>query len=216
MIAQQTNQPVRMLVADDHPIVRAGIKTVLESYGSWTVNLEAADGEQALRLARLRRPDLAVLDYSLPVRSGLEVARVLKEELPQIRLLLYTMHSDARLLSELERIGVEGFVLKNEEDEMLLAAVKAILAGRRYYSQHSGASVHQDAEPSALLESLTAREQELVRLVATGYTNLNIAAAWGVSVKTVEAHRTSAMKKLNVHNAVGLAKFAIRNKLVEP
>lgn len=199
-----------VLIADDHPMIRAGIRATLMARPHWRVCAEAETGPAALRLARALNPGLAVLDYSLPGVNGLEVARQLCREMPGIGVLIYTMHADPRLLSALVAAGARGYVLKTEDDVALLAAMDAVAAGGTYVSPDvTGA-------PPAALAALTPREREVVRLVALGETNRNIAAQLNVSVKTVDTHRTAAMRKLGLHTAVDVTLFAVRNGIIAP
>lgn len=199
-----------VLIADDHPMIRAGIRATLMARPHWRVCAEAETGPAALRLARALNPGLAVLDYSLPEVNGLEVARQLCREMPGIGVLIYTMHADPRLLSALVAAGARGYVLKTEDDVALLAAMDAVAAGGTYVSPGLAGA------PPAALAALTPREREVVRLVALGETNRNIAAQLNVSVKTVDTHRTAAMRKLGLHTAVDVTLFAVRNGIIAP
>lgn len=208
-----------ILVADDHPLIRAGIRACLAGRPGWHVCAEAENGEAAIRLARERRPDLLILDYALPLRNGLEVTRTLCREMAGIGVLIYTMHADERLVTDILQAGARGYVLKTEEDVALLAALEAVAAGTTYFSQDVApclAGVPTQASAAAPPPLLTPRELEVVRLVARGETNKSIAAFLNLSVKTVDSHRTAAMRKLNLHTAVELARYAIRNNLVQP
>lgn len=201
-----------VLIADDHPLIRAGLRAILAARPGWFVCAEAETGEAALRLARALRPRLAVLDYSLPGINGLEVTRQLCRDMPGIGVLIYTMHADERMLAALLEAGARGYVLKTEDDAALLAAMDAVAAGGTYISPDLARQ--RSAQNAVAL--LTPREIEVVRLVALGETNKSIAAQLDVSVKTVDTHRTTAMRKLGLHTAVDVALFAVRNRLIEP
>lgn len=211
-------RPLKILVADDHPIVRAGIKAVLSTQRRWEICAEAENGTVLLELASQHQPDLAIIDYALPVLNGLEAARQLRQAALKTHVLIYTMYEDDTLIRDALQMGVRGYLLKSEEDDRLVAAVRAVGSGKTYFSQpvtdrllgeFLGAS--QAGEPV-----LTAREREIVQLVAQGEPNKAIAERLGLSIKTVDAHRTAAMKKLNLHNAADITRYAIRHKLVQP
>jgi len=210
---------VTILIADDHPIVRAGIRAVLETQAGWRICAEAGDGEALVRLALEHRPDVVIVDYSLPVLNGLEATRQLHKAAPKVQVMIYTMHDDDMLIRDALKAGARGYVLKCEDDAKLVAGVEALTKGKTYFSQRVTECLLEEfltSEKSVASETLTAREREVVQLVAEGEPNKSIAARWGVSIKTVDSHRTSAMKKLNLHSAVDLARYAIRNKLIQP
>jgi DNA-binding NarL/FixJ family response regulator len=201
-----------VLVADDHPLIRAGIRAMLAARPHWRVCAEAESGQAALHLGLALRPHLAILDYSLPGMNGLEVARRLCGEMPGIGIVIYTMHADERIVQVLLDAGARGYVLKTEDDTALLAAMDTVAVG--------GVHISPDVPRQALLQNavsiLTPREIEVVRRVALGETNKSIAAQLNVSLKTVDTHRTAAMRKLGLHTAVELTLFAVRNRLIEP
>jgi len=210
---------LRIAIADDHPIVRAGVRTVLEGQTGWVVCAEAGDGEALVRLVFAHQPDIAILDYSLPVLNGLEATRQLQKSSPKVQVLIYTMHDDEMLIRDALKAGARGYLLKSEDDDKLVAAVQALIRGKTYFSQRVSECLLDEflgSEKVMSSQTLTAREREVVQLVAEGESNKNIAARWGVSIKTVDSHRTSAMKKLNLRSAVDLARYAIRNKLIQP
>jgi DNA-binding NarL/FixJ family response regulator len=212
-------QGLKILIADDHSIVRAGVKVVLETQGEWRICAEAADGLEAVRLALEHKPDIVVIDYSLPALNGMEAARQIRKALPNAQVLIYTMHDDDMLIHEALKAGARGYILKSEEDAELIAGVQALAKGKTHFSQRVAESLLGqllNGEKAVPLQTLTAREREVVQLVAEGQSNKSIAKRWGLSIKTVDTHRTSAMKKLNLRTAVDLARYAIRNKLIEP
>ena len=204
-----------VLIADDHPLIRAGIKAVLAGHPQWRVCAEAETGEAAIRLAQEYRPHLVVVDYSLPIVNGVEVTRQLCQQIPETRILIYTMHADERVLMAAIRAGARGYLLKSEEDTTLLAAMETVAAGGSYISE--GIANRLPAYPvDAALSALTLREAEVLQLVAIGETNKGIAAKLNVSVKTVDSHRTAAMRKLGLHSAIDVALFAVRNRMIDP
>lgn len=214
-----TGRVLKILIADDHPIVRAGIRAVLEAQADWCICAEAGDGGEAVGLALEHEPDVVVIDYSLPVLNGLEAARQMLRAAPKARVLIYTMHGDDMLIRDALKAGVRGYILKSEDDGKLVAGVQALAKGKTYFSQRVAECLLDEfltGEKVVASQTLTAREREVVQLVAEGASNKAIAARWGLSIKTIDTHRTSAMKKLNLRSAVDLARYAIRHKLIEP
>ncbi|CAN7224945.1 response regulator transcription factor [Rhizobium sp. LjRoot30] len=204
-----------VLIADDHPLIRAGIKATLAGRPEWRVCAETETGEAAIRLAQELKPDLIVVDYALPIANGVEVARQLCQDMPGIGVLVYTMHVDERVLMAAIRAGARGYVLKSEDDATLLAAMREVATGGTYISE--GISSRQPARlTDATISALTVRETEVIRLVAMGETNKGIAAKLNVSIKTVDTHRTAAMRKLDLHSAIDVALFAIRSGMINP
>jgi DNA-binding NarL/FixJ family response regulator len=209
----------RILVADDHEIVRRGVRNLLETRGDLLVVAEAADGREALAAARESAPDIAILDYSLPGLNGLDLTHALKREFPDLQILVYTMHDREEIVSDIFRAGARGFVLKSETETHLLAAIDALAHHQPYHSgvisdadveRLTGASLRPAASP------LTSREREIVQLIAEGKSNKQIGHALTISVKTVEAHRSAAMHKLNLHTTAELVRYAVRNRLIDP
>jgi DNA-binding NarL/FixJ family response regulator len=212
-------RPLKILIADDHSIVRAGIKAVLDTRAGWEVRAEADNGEAAVNLAIENTPDVAILDYSLPILNGLEAARKIAAASKRTAVLMYTMHDDETLIKDALHAKVRGYLLKTGEDTELVAAVEALGKGKTYFSQRVAECLLEDflsSDKVVTSQTLTQREREVVQLVAEGQSNKSIASRWGVSIKTVDSHRTSAMRKLNLRSAVDLARYAIRNRLIEP
>lgn len=203
-----------VLIADDHPLIRAGIRAILAGYPDWHVCAEAETGEDAIRLAREFAPHLVVVDYSLPTVNGVEVTRQVCQENPEIGVLIYTMHTDERILAAAIRAGARGYVLKSEDDVTLLAGMAAVAAGTMYVSP--GISNRQPASlTTETVSVLTPREAEIIQLVAMGETNKSIAGKLNISIKTIDTHRTAAMRKLDLHSAIDVALFAVRNKMID-
>ncbi|WP_313192534.1 response regulator [Shinella zoogloeoides] len=201
---------VDILIVDGHPVMRAGIRACLAARPDWRVCAEAGTGEAAVALAQRHRPRLVILDPALP--SGLETVREFRRHIPDMGILIYTMHADECLVSDILKAGADGYVSKNDADVTLLAAVEAVAAGRQYAAPSTGRHVGKKVPcPSQIL---TPRQIQVVRLVAEGRTNRNIAHHLQVSVKTVESHRTAAMKKLDAHTVADLVHYAIRAKLI--
>lgn len=210
---------LKILVVDDHPIVRGGLRAVLETQPGWHVCAEAGNGEEAVRLTLEHTPDIVVIDHSLPVLNGLEAVRQVLRSLPDTRMLIYTMHDDDGLIRDALKAGARGYLLKSEDDREVVTSVRALAEGKTYFSQRVAKCLLDQllsSEKTVASQTLTAREREVVQLVAEGESNKSIARRWGLSIKTVDTHRTSAMKKLNLRTAVDLARYAIRNRLIEP
>lgn len=209
---------MRVLIADDHGIVRSGLRMLLERKDEIEVIAEAADGTEAVELAISARPDVAILDVKMPGLSGLEATRAIREQAPEVAVLILSMHDEERYLFEALKAGASGYVLKRAADTDLLAALEAIDRGEPFLTpdaQHAlikdllGAG--KDAEPE-----LTPREQEVVTLVAEAHTSREIAQLLALSEKTVENHRANAMRKLGMRDRVELVRYAIRRGLIEP
>ena len=205
----------RVLLADDHLIVRQGLKVLLQREGLEIVG-EAADGQQAVRLARDRCPDVAILDFAMPVLNGLDAAREILRICPRARVILLTMHTEDRYVHEALRVGVSGYVVKSQASADLVRAIREVSRDMTYLSPRVSRTVVQAY--LAKTEGpgpLTPREREVLRLVAEGKTTKEVAATLGISAKTAEAHRTRIMKKLETHNTASTVRYAIRQGLVQ-
>lgn len=208
---------MRILLADDHLIVRQGLKTLLEREGLDVVG-EASDGHEAIRLATELRPDVAVLDLGMPLLNGLDAAREIIQIAPKTRLILLTVHSEDRYVLEALRAGLRAYVLKSQAASDLLHAIQEVSRGMIYLSPGVSRAVVEAylAGTESLPDPLTARERQVLQLVAEGKTTKEIAVILGVSVKTADSHRTRVMQKLNIHETAGLVRYAIRIGLVQP
>jgi len=209
----------RILLVDDHDAVRRGVRQLLDTTPYYQVVGEAADGRTALELARETRPDIAILDYSIPDLNGFDLSHALKREFPRLEILIYTMHDREEIVMELLRAGIRGFVLKSDTEEHLIAALDALSIRRSYFSGAiSDTLLHQflESKPSSLASILTHREREVVQQVAEGRINKEIAHRLSISVKTVETHRASAMRKLKLRTTADLVRYAVRNQLIQP
>ncbi len=215
-----TEEPIRVLVADDHAIVRTGIRHVLESEPGFVVVAEASTGAEALELAERLRPDVAVLDISMPGESGLRVAAELRRRSPETRALILSMHDNTEYVLESLRAGAQGYLLKDSAATELRGAVRAVRRGESYFSPaiagRLSAVVRGDPAESAAraLTQLTARERQVLVGVAQGHTNREIAVQLGISHRTVESHRESLMRKLGVRTVAGLTRLALEAGLV--
>jgi DNA-binding NarL/FixJ family response regulator len=215
-----TTPPVRVLVADDHAIVRTGIRHVLETEPGFAVVAEASTGTEALALALELEPDVAVLDISMPGVSGLQAAAKLRDRCPNMRILILSMHDNTEYVLESLRVGVHGYLLKDSAAEELGAAIRAVCRGESFFSppiaRQLGAVVRGElgGAPGGALASLTSRERQVLIGVAGGRTNKEIAQELGISHRTVESHRESLMRKLDVYTVAGLTKIALAEGLI--
>lgn len=212
----------RVLVADDHPIVRDGAKRVLEAQPDLRVVAEAADGAAAVERLRAGGVDLAILDVAMPRMSGLEAAREISRLRPETRTLMLSMHDDDEYLFEALAAGAAGYVLKTSVDRDLVGACRAVLRGEPFlYPSGVRAIVREHLErarrgESARIDPLTPRERQIVALIAQARTNEEIAAELGISPKTVGRHRANVLDKLGMHDRVQLTRYAVRRGLIEP
>jgi DNA-binding NarL/FixJ family response regulator len=213
--------PIRVLIADDHRIVRAGIRSFLESKQDIAVVGEAGTGEEALALARALRPDVAVMDLNMPGMGGLQSIRLIKEQVGEVHVVALTMYGDQRFFLEALAAGAEAYVLKGADPAQLLEAVRAAAAGTAYLTPEQAKRMLTEYRRAGERESegsgpaLTAREREVLTLIAQGLTGKAIAEQLGLSPNTVERHRTNIMNKLGLHNRAELVRFAIRERLID-
>jgi DNA-binding NarL/FixJ family response regulator len=212
----------RILLADDHAMVRRGLRLVLDAEPDLEVVAEAGDGAEALDLAVAQDPHLAILDVSMPRLTGLQAARELSRRLPELRILMLSMHDNERYFFEALRAGASGYVLKSSADRDLVEACRATMRGEPFlYPKAAGALIREHLERAGDGDALqpnplTPRESEVVKLVAEGHTTREIAATLVISEKTVERHRANVLDKLGMRDRVGLTRYAIRMGLVEP
>lgn len=211
---------IRVLVADDHTILREGVVALLNGSGDCQVIAQAADGISAVDLALKTEPDVVVLDLSMPKLNGIEVIRRLTAELDRTRILVLTMHAEEEYVLHVVRAGAAGFLLKDSASSELLSAVRALAAGRAYYGTHaSQVLARQLQQPQSRMEDpyrdLTAREREVFHLIVEGLTTKEIAKQMDVSTKTAENHRFRAMEKLGVRNSAELIRYAVKHGLFE-
>lgn len=207
----------RVLIADDHDVVRRGVRTLLETRPNLHIVAEVTNGRDALQEALSTRPDIAILDYSLPELNGLDLTRAIKREVPRVEVLIYTMHDREELVLEVLRAGARGYVLKSDTERHLLAAVDALSINRPYFSGVISETLLERflASSPATQATLTHREREVVQLIAEGLINKEIAHSLGISVKTVETHRAAVMHKLKLRTTAELVRYAVRNNIVE-
>ena len=210
-----------MLVADDHEIVRKGLKLVLTAEPDLNVVAEAADGEEAVRRALHDDVDLAILDISMPRKTGLQAAHELGRRRPELRVLILSMYDNEQFLFEALKAGASGYVLKSGADDDIVAACRAAMRGEPFLYPSAVSALIRDVisradERSEQLELLTPRELEVLKLIAEGDTSKEIAATLVLSIKTVESHRANILSKLGMRDRVDLTRYAIRRGLIEP
>ena len=208
----------RILIADDHEVVRSGLRKILETRPAWEVVAEATDGKEAVAKAIETVPDIAIIDYSLPILNGLEVTRLIRQRLPRTEVLIFTMHEDDALVTGLLQAGARGYLLKSDASRYLIAAIDALASHKPFFTSSVSEALLQSftGRTGRRVSALTPRERQIVQLIAEGYSNKAIAQLLNISLKTVETHRAAVMRKLNLASSAGLVRYAIRNKLVEP
>jgi DNA-binding NarL/FixJ family response regulator len=208
---------LRILIADDHPLVRQGLRSVLEAQPGWTVCAEAEDGRDAVRLGLEQKPDVFLIDFSMPELNGLEATRQIRRERPDAAILILTMHESDQLCADLIEAGASGCVLKKDSLRQLLAGVEAVAAGKQYFTRLISRQ-SDDAEGiiERVPERLSAREREIIQLLGEGHTSKEIATLLAVAYKTVDAHRTNIMRRLNLHSVADLVRYAIREGIIQP
>jgi DNA-binding NarL/FixJ family response regulator len=208
----------RILIADDHDSVRRGVRSLLETRANLRIVGEASTGREALALALETKPDIAILDYSLPELNGLDLTLALRRELPRLEVLIYTMHDRETLILDVLRAGARGFILKSDTETHLFAAIDALSIHRPYFSGSISETLLEQflrTKPESALSALTHREREIVQLIAEGRINKEIAHLLGISVKTVETHRAAAMHKLKLRTTAELVRYAVRNNIIQ-
>ena len=210
---------VKVLLADDHSIVRAGLRRLIEESGDITVVAEAANGRDALRAVESARPDVAVIDLSMPGLDGLEVISRLHVDYPSLPLLVLTMHEEGQYVVRAIEAGAMGYITKQSAPEQLVSAIRKVIGGSRFLTDEAAEAlalrVARGTGGQNLLDSLSMRELQVMRRLAMGATNREIASIYGISIKTVDTYRFRILKKLNLRNNAELSRFAIQNHLVE-
>ena len=207
----------RILIADDHEIVRQGVKAILSKRERWEIVGEAADGRDAVEQARLTQPEIAILDYALPYINGVEAARQIRLNSPKTEVLIFTQHDNEALLRNILEAGVQGYLLKSDATQYLVQAVEALEFHQPFFTKTVSDILVSSylAKAGGAPSVLTARETAVVKLIAEGHSNKELAAILGLSEKTVESHRSAAMRKLDAKSTAALVRYAIRNRLIE-
>ncbi|MCL5006492.1 MAG: response regulator transcription factor [Acidobacteria bacterium] len=214
---------LRILIADDHEVVRQGVRAILEAQTGWSIVAESENGLEAVEQARETAPDIALLDISMPQLNGLEATRQILKQRPETQVLILTMHESNELVQEVLAAGARGYILKTDAKRDLVNAVSSLGEGRPFFTSKVAEMVlagyrqrGASASPSVSAgERLTARERQIVQLLAEGKSSKEIAAALNISIKTAETHRANVMRKLDLHSLADLVRYAIRNKIIE-
>jgi DNA-binding NarL/FixJ family response regulator len=214
---------IRILIADDHALMRTGVRELVSTQPGWEISCEAASGRDAVRLAQEGQPDVAILDLTMPGLNGLDAARQIRKSSPDTKIVIFTMNETEELVRDVFRVGIHAYVLKSEASTHLVAAIKTVLEGRHFCSPKfsewifegflraaSGESLHGSPK-----DGLSPREREIVQLLCEGQSNKQVAVALGISVKTVETHRAGIMRKLRLHAFSDLVRYAIRNHIID-
>lgn len=214
-------QPIRVLLVDDHAIVRQGLRAILDSMEGFDVVGEAENGRDAVEKTRQLAPDVVVMDLVMPVLNGIESTRQIRKMMPKTKVVALTMHTDEKYVFQVLKAGASGYVLKSGPAQDLAKAIESVHGGNPYFSPAISRKIMDsylsEEEPEKVLpkgEKITSREMEVLQLIAEGYTNTRISQLMGISVKTVETHRTHIMNKLDIHDVAGLVKYAIKIGLV--
>jgi DNA-binding NarL/FixJ family response regulator len=209
--------PTRIVLADDHVLVRQGLKSLLERE-HFQVMAEASDGQDAVRLVETHHPDIAIMDISMPTLNGIDAARGLSRTAPKTRVILLTQHEEEQYIHEALEAGVKGYVLKNQVANDLIQAIRQVCRGEFYLSPGISRAVmeayrNKSERPT---DPLTVRERQVLQLIAEGKSTKDTASVLGISVKTAESHRMRLMQKLNIHETASLVRYAVRRGLIQP
>jgi DNA-binding NarL/FixJ family response regulator len=214
---------LRILVADDHDIIRRGLKSLLTAKPGWEVCAEAKNGREAVLLADEHKPDVVVMDVSMPELNGLEAVRRIRKSLPKTEVVVLTLHFSDQLVHDIVEAGAKGYIMKSDADRDLVAAVEALSVRRTFFTPKASEMVlngfkKRDVTPEGEHEfrnRLTIREREIVQLLAEGKSSKEVAVALGISVKTAETHRANVMRKLELHSVSELVRYAVKNQIIE-
>ena len=210
-----SDRAIKILIADDHTIVRQGLKLILSAHADLQVVGEAANGREAVEMAEKLRPDIVLMDVAMPELNGIEATRKMMEANSRIRILVLSMHKESVYVREILRAGARGYILKDAIDTELLSAVRSVARGDGYISPAvSGALIDNFQKSGNPVDALSPREREVLQLIAEGKTNKEIATKLNLSVYTVDSHRGKIMEKLNLHSTGELVRFAMKNGLV--
>jgi DNA-binding NarL/FixJ family response regulator len=210
-------ESLKLLVADDHEIVRKGVRCLLEAQPGWQVMAEASNGREAVEQAKRLKPDVAVLDIGMPSLNGLEAARQMLKNDPHIKIVILTMHDSDNLIREVLKVGARGYVAKSHAIRDLVTAINAVRSGVTFFTAKVAEVVLEGYldKSGATDIRLTPRQREIIQLLAEGRGNKEIAVALGLSVKTAETHRANIMRRLNCHSVSEIVRYAVRNNIIE-
>jgi DNA-binding NarL/FixJ family response regulator len=214
---------LRIMIADDHDLVRRGLKMLLDTRAGWKVCAEAQSGRDAVSMAEELHPDIAIIDISMPELNGLEAARKIKKISPNTEILILSMHHTDNLVREIIETGAKGYIIKSDSERSLVAAVEALSAHKPFFTSCATEIMLDSIRargtlaevPRTVRERLTPREREIVQLLSEGKSSKEVAVILGISVKTSETHRANIMRKLEIHSVSQLVRYAVRNQIVE-
>jgi DNA-binding NarL/FixJ family response regulator len=209
---------MRILLADDHDIVRLGLRQLLTAHPGWEICAEAATGNEAVVLSERFAPLVVVMDVGMPELNGIEATRKICKLHPRTKIVILTMHFSDQLIVEIVEAGASGFILKSDANRELVAAVRTVATGGSYFTSEAANTLrgpHSIPDSSAFKRRITSREREVVQLLVEGKSNNDVAASLGISVQTVGTHRANSMRKLQLHSITELVRYAIKNKIME-
>jgi DNA-binding NarL/FixJ family response regulator len=218
-----TMKTVRILIVDDHDLMRRGIKALLQSHAGWEVVGEAHTGREAVTKAEELKPDVVILDISMPDLNGIEAARRIRKSAPNTEVLILSVHYSDQLIRDILEAGVRGYIVKSDSDRALVIAVETLANHKPFFTPRAtevilgnfnGARPGNDL-PESVRDRLTSREREIVQLLAEGKSSKEVASSLGISVKTAETHRANIMRKLQLHTVTDLVRYAVRNQIIE-
>jgi DNA-binding NarL/FixJ family response regulator len=217
-------KPLRILIADDHDIFRHGVRQLIQSHPGWEICGEASMGLEAIAQAKELLPDIAILDIGMPDMDGLEAASKIGTVSPNTEILILSAHYSDQLIREIVNAGIRGYILKSDSDRDLVIAVENLANHQAFFTRYATEMIHSTFSlgqrltktPQSLGDRLTTREREVVKLLSGGMKSKKVASMLGISIKTVETHRSNAMRKLDLHNMNELVRYAVRNQIIEP
>ena len=215
---------LRILIADDHDLMRRGIKTLLQCHSGWDICGEAKTGREAITKAEELKPDILILDIGMPDLNGVDAARRVRKVSPSTEILILSVHYSDQLIREIVDAGIRGYIVKSDSDRDLIIAVETLANHKPFFTPYvtevilgnlnSGGPVKET--PELIRERLTSREREIVQMLAEGKSSKEVASSLGISTKTAETHRANVMRKLDMHSVSELVRYAVRNQIVEP
>ena len=206
---------MKILIADDHEVVRFAIRQILEVRKNWEVVAEASDGKDAVAKAIETQPDVCIVDYFLPMMNGVEATRQILAHVPRSEILIFTVHDNERLVQDLLHAGARGYLLKSDAKAHLIEAIAALASHRPFFTKKIGEVALDLARPERVMSAITGRERSVVQLIAERRSNKEVARSLEITLKTVETHRATIMRKLQITSSADLVRYAVRNNLVE-
>jgi len=216
-------ETLRILIADDHELFRDGIRSLLQSHAGWEICGEASTGREAIAKSKELRPDVVILDISMPDLNGADAARRIRKESANTEVLILSMHYSDQLIREIVDAGASGYVLKSDSEHDLLVAVETLAKHKPFFTSQAREVIQGEFSlgvpvtkiPTSLRKRVTSREREVLQLLAGGMSSKDVASSLGISVKTAESHRSNIMHKLDIHNISELVRYAVRNQIIE-